>query len=61
MEEKENFISLLLGKGGNANLVNNAETIHIFIVLGKEYGNISVSNENIEVLFNLQITEGYIK
>lgn len=61
VEAKEICISLLLGKGENANLVNNAETIHIFIVLGKVYGNISVSNEDIKVLFNLQITEGYIK
>lgn len=49
------------GREGDASLVNNAETMHIFILLGKEYGNISVSNEDMKVLFNLQITEGYIQ
>lgn len=61
VEAKEISISLLLGKRGDANPVNNAETINIFILLGKEYSNISVSNEGMKVLFNVQITEGYIK
>lgn len=49
----------IIGEEGNANLVNDAETMHIFILLGKEYGNVSVSNDDMKVLFNLQITEGY--
>jgi len=36
-------------------------SVHIFVLLGKKWGNVSVSNEDVKVLSNLQITEGYIK
>lgn len=42
-------------------LMMRKHSVHISILLGKKWGNISVSNEDVKVLSNLQITEGYIK
>lgn len=42
-------------------LMMRKHSVHISVLLGKKWGNISVSNEDVKVLSNLQITEGYIK
>lgn len=42
-------------------LMTQKNSVHIFILLGKKWGNVSVSNEDVKVLSNLQITQQYIK
>lgn len=36
-------------------------SVHVSVLLGKKWGDAPVSNEDVEVLSNLQITEGYVK